>query len=298
MCGIAGIINFSHSESGLKTKVESMISVLYHRGPDFGAASVSSDGSYALGHRRLSILDLTDSSNQPILSSCNRYELVYNGEIYNFKELIKEFDVGTKIKSDTKLLVELISKIGFEESLRVLNGMFAFALVDRVKGKLYLARDRLGKKPLYYGKVGGDFVFSSELKAIKTLPEFRPNISKKAVNLYFKYLNVPAPYSIFENIWKLKPGSFLEISLTQEDAARTKRYWDLCAIAKSSVKLEKADWKPRLDDLLTNSVQSRMISDVPLGAFLSGGIDSSLIVSKMHLITPQAQPTLRAYTYE
>lgn len=298
MCGITGIINFSENKSGLATKIESMTSTLYHRGPDFGAVSVSSNEVYALGHRRLSILDLTQSSNQPIVSSCSRYELVYNGEIYNFRNLIKRFHLDAEINSDTKLLVELISKIGFEDSLPLLNGMFAFALVDRVKSKLYLAKDRLGKKPLYYGVVGTDFVFASELKAIKVLPDFQSKISKTAVNLYFKYLNVPAPYSIFENIWKLNPGSFLEISLTREEKANPKKYWDLQALATSSEKMNREDWEGQLDYLLTDSVQSRMISDVPLGAFLSGGIDSSLIVSKMQELSSSSVRTFSIGTYD
>ena len=249
MCGIAGILNSVMSKDVLLASVKKMTDVLSHRGPDREGIFVSENGAYALGHRRLSILDLSHASDQPIFSSCGRYVLVYNGEIYNFHELHKAFGLKTEGHSDTQVLIELIAHLGVEKALSYLNGMFAFAVIDRKERRLYLVRDRVGKKPLYYGYVNSQFVFASELKSFKALPDFSQTISTRAVNLYFKYLNVPAPYSIYENIWKLGPGSFATVPLASPEKIEIKKYWNIRSIASLSKTLVKEDWFPKLEIL-------------------------------------------------
>jgi asparagine synthase (glutamine-hydrolysing) len=298
MCGIVGIINKYLTKETLSTCAERMTSTLSHRGPDHGGIKVSADGLYALGHRRLSILDLSHASDQPIASPCGRYELVYNGEIYNFRELHKKFELKSEIYSDTQVLMEIISKIGLEKTLAKINGMFAFALVDREKNEIYLVRDRIGKKPIYYGNVEGQFVFASELKALKILPGFKGIISKNAVNLFLKYQNVPAPHSIYKDIWKLEPGCMATVPISSPERIQISKYWDLNSIAVSSEKLTREEWQPRLKELLSDSVKQRMISDVPLGAFLSGGIDSSLVVSLMQKHSDRPVKTFSIGTYD
>jgi asparagine synthase (glutamine-hydrolysing) len=298
MCGIAGFVDLqtARDSTALKRVVKDMTDSLSHRGPDSEGAWVDETAGMAFGHRRLAILDLTAEGHQPMLSACGRYVITYNGEIYNFQELRARLEAaghGFKGTSDTEVLLAAIAAWGLEKTLRESNGMFAFALWDRQEKTLSLARDRMGKKPLYYGWAGRNLVFSSELKAFHRHPEFSPRVSRDVLALYCRYNYVPAPWSIFEGIYKLSPASFVSLSLAEGKALapgaslreREQKYWDLRAVAEAGslhpAPLSESEALEQLDDLLTGAVGRRMVSDVPLGAFLSGGIDSSLVAALM-----------------
>ncbi len=298
MCGIAGFITTAESETAehLTHTVGEMSAVLAHRGPDDRGTWCDTGAGVALGHRRLSVLDLSEQGHQPMLSSCGRFVLVYNGEIYNCNELREELKKeGRRFRghSDTEVLIEAISHWGVADTLPKLQGMFAFAIWNRQERTLTLARDRLGIKPLYYGMPGKQFVFSSELKGMKVHPEFRGEIAASSVALLMRHCYIPAPFSIYEKIYKLPPGTFLEVSserlfgekLCGNASLKPTPYWRLEDVIrereskKFGGSFEEA--VDELDRLLGEAVSDRMLSDVPLGAFLSGGIDSSLIVAMM-----------------
>ncbi len=280
MCRITGIAFKAKYFDAL----DAMTDALEHGGPD--DRGTWSDEQIALGHRRLAINDLSPLGHQPMLSESHRFVTVFNGEIYNFPELREALtSLGHHFKghSDTEVLLAAVEAWGIEAALQKFNGMFAFALWDRKEKKLYLARDRFGEKPLYYGIVKGAFIFASELKALKHYPDFKPGLNEEAIQLFLRYAYVPAPLSIYSDIFKLEPGHYLSID---EGLHLTKRaYWS-CeeAILKAkAVPYEGsfAEATVELDHLLTKAVKKRMISDVPFGAFLSGGVDSSAIVALM-----------------
>ncbi len=267
-----------------------MAEAIQHRGPDSGGVWCDPEAGVALGHRRLAVIDLTDCGHQPMISSCGRFALVFNGEIYNHLALRQRLIVeGTQFHghSDTEVLLEAVARWGIEPALRELNGMFAFAVWDRWHKVLHLARDRMGEKPLYYGMNGGRFFFASELKSLRAHPEFRAEIDRTALAQYFRQGYIPAPYSIYRNIRKLPPGSSLSLSLDGRDQSvpEPAAYWSLSTIvqdrAASRLGRSDEDAVGRLDELLGDAVQLRMAADVPLGAFLSGGIDSSTVVALM-----------------
>ncbi len=282
MCGLVGffckpIIRDSHN------LVVKMVNTLSHRGPNDVGAWTDPDSGIALAHRRLAIQDLSVAGHQPMISACKRYVIVFNGEIYNHFELRKGLQTDWQGHSDTETLLAAISQWGIEETLQKCVGMFAFALWDRQTQTLSLARDRLGEKPLYYGIHNGVFLFGSELKALKQHPAFIANIDRNALALLLQYNYIPAPHSIYQNIHKLPIGSFLEINSGFD--YKITNYWSINSVAEYGQKHlfngSEADAQAELERLIFQSIDGQMLADVPLGAFLSGGIDSSTIVALM-----------------
>jgi len=278
MCGIAGKISFA-SQKITAQEIEMMNDAIKHRGPDDGGVYISPDGKVGLGHRRLSIIDLSPLGHQP-MRYMNRYEIVFNGEIYNFQEkramLEKEGYTFTS-HSDTEVILALYDKYG-KECLSHLRGMFAFAIYDEQEKTLFCARDRVGKKPFKYYSDDNVFLFASELKAILTQPEYHKEPDYVAIHHYLTLQYVPAPLTGFKDIKKLPPAHFLTLDLKTKKLA-IERYWKLDYSQK--LNLPESEWKKRILDTLEESTKLRMIADVPLGAFLSGGIDSSAVVAMM-----------------
>ena len=283
MCGIAGILSASERTDAIMRKMTDAIS---HRGPD--ADGLWHGQGISLGHRRLSILDLSQAGAQPMTSRSGRYVIVYNGEIYNHLALREHLTGPWQGHSDTETILALIEQVGFESALTQLVGMFAIALWDVKESRLHLARDRMGEKPLYYGWAGQDIVFASELKAITAHPRAQKVLSQEAIFHYMRYSYVPAPLSIYEGIFKLKPGQhicFDQESLRYHSLPEPHTYWSYQQAVSSgrAALFEGSDdeAKSLFHDALSQAVKGQMISDVPLGCFLSGGIDSSLIASVM-----------------
>jgi asparagine synthase (glutamine-hydrolysing) len=278
-----------------------MTDTLRHRGPDDSGDFLEETAGLALGARRLAIVDLSELGHQPMVSPDGRYVLAFNGEIYNFSDLRRELeDAGLRFRgtSDTEVLVAAVQHWGLHAALTASNGMFALALWDRRDRRLHLARDRFGEKPLYYGWNGNSFLFGSELKALRAHPAFRDTVDRDALALYFRHNCVPAPYSIYSDSAKLPPSSILTI----EEATAPgiipppEPYWSLGDVAEAGASARQrssvADATDELDATLRRSVALRMHADVALGAFLSGGIDSSLVVALM-----QAQHTSKVQTF-
>jgi asparagine synthase (glutamine-hydrolysing) len=294
MCGIAGFIDRSatlDSES-LQTVTRSMTGSLQHRGPDDEGIWTDPPAGVALGHRRLSILDLSPEGHQPMQSASGNFVIVFNGEIYNFGDIRTELEShGHRFRghSDTEVMLAAFEQWGVRESVERFNGMFAFAAWDRRRRTLFLCRDRLGKKPLYYGWSGGVLLFGSELKALRAHPAFNCSIDRNAIAVYLRHGYIPSPYSIYSGISKLPPGGLLTVG--PSDTAGTCRpelYWSALDVARRSAPgrpQSDAEALERLESLLRDAVRIRMIADVPLGAFLSGGIDSSVVVGLMQSIS-------------
>lgn len=289
MCGIAGLWDpqRSSAEPELRDQVQRMTDALRHRGPDDSGVWTCSPAGLGLGHTRLAVIDLSPMGHQPMVSACGRYVVVYNGEIYNYLDLRRELEHGGHRflgHSDTEVLLAAIAYWGLEETLSRLVGMFAFALWDVPRQRLVLVRDRLGKKPLYYGWWGGRFIFASELKALGRLPGFSPAIDRGALALLLQHNYVPGPWSIYRDIYKLPPGCLLEVDRPWQRPS-PRAYWSLeRVVAQGAEEPFRGTAEEAADDLqrlLTDAVRRRMIADVPLGAFLSGGIDSSLVVALM-----------------
>ncbi len=290
MCGIAGYLN--KDGQGSAEMAEQMAARLLHRGPDSGGAW--SDGFANLAFRRLAILDLTETGNQPMVSKCGNYTVVFNGEVYNFEELRKELGGVWRGHSDTEVMLEAMIRWGVNEAARRFNGMFAIALWNRQTRELSLLRDRMGKKPLYYGWRGNSFLFGSELKALSAHPDFEGKLDRNALAHYFRYAAIPSPLSIYQGISKLPPGCYLKVKLDTAAPLIPERYWsakELVQQPKETFSFEEA--QTVLDRKLREAVRLRQVADVPLGAFLSGGIDSSLIVALMQ--AQSAQP-IRTFT--
>jgi asparagine synthase (glutamine-hydrolysing) len=264
---------------------------LWHRGPDDEGVWIDAAQGVALGHRRLAILDLSQAGHQPMVSRSGRFVVAYNGEIYNFQELIRalEEDANCALRlrghSDTEAMLACFERWGVEGSLARMNGMFAFVVWDRQERSLTLCRDRMGEKPLYYGWIGNSFLFGSELKALRLHPACEAKINREAVGLYLRYNCVPCPYSIFEGVQKLPPGSLLKVDGKAREEIAPTPYWSLREIAgdgvKSPLRCGDAELLARLEELLKDAVKIRMIADVPFGVFLSGGIDSSTVTALM-----------------
>jgi asparagine synthase (glutamine-hydrolysing) len=302
MCGIAGFLESSSRSSSevLKEISLRMARTLRHRGPDDDGVWADAEAGIALSMRRLAILDLSEAGHQPMHSPSGRYVIVYNGEIYNCEELrrsIKNEDPNLRFRghSDTEVMLAAFERWGVLESLRRFNGMFAFALWDRQQRTLTLARDRFGEKPLYYSIAGGTLLFGSELKALRAHPDFSSEIDRGSLALYLRHNCVPAPYSIYSGVRKLPPATVLTLSAADFQGT-PQPYWSFSEIAEAGVadpfrgtELEAIE---QLDCLLHDAVKIRMYSDVPLGAFLSGGIDSSTIVSLM-----QSESTIPVKTF-
>ena len=264
---------------------------LTHRGPD--AAGQWNEGHIGLGHRRLAVLDTSDAGVQPMSSPSGRYQLVFNGEIYNFQALRTELpDYRYRSRTDTEVLAHAIEHWGFVKTLDRLVGMFAIAAFDRSSGTLWLARDRLGIKPLYYGRVGTRFLCTSELHAVHWLRDSSPEIDPDALTLLLRHNHIPAPYSVFKGMQKLRPGHYLRLDTLQSHSQpELGCYWSAEPKPVSEAASE-AEWVERFRDSFEEAIRCRMVSDVPMGAFLSGGIDSSLVVAAM-----QAQTTTPVRTF-
>jgi asparagine synthase (glutamine-hydrolysing) len=309
MCGIAGFFSPSVTQSAneLTHIVSLMNATLVHRGPDDSGLWVDEQAGIALGHRRLSIIDLSPEGHQPMVSYSGRYVIVYNGEVYNYLEIRKELETRAghilwRGHSDTEVILAAIEAWGLETAVKRFNGMFAFALWDKHKHCLHLVRDRLGIKPLYYGWVNGFFLFGSELKALKVFPEFKQAINRDSLALMMRHNYVPAPYSIYEDIYKLLPGHYLTLNLHSSHEPVIKSYWSARKVAEAGVADpfmgSDAEAIEQLDKLLRKSVGSRMVADVPLGAFLSGGFDSTMVVAQMQAQCSQSVKTFSIGFYE
>lgn len=294
MCGIAGLYSTRPQPDRLQLHrtITGMSAALTHRGPDEGDVWQDPEIPVALGHRRLSIIDLSSAGRQPMRSVSERYIIVFNGEIYNFRQLRSELErLGAYFRgySDTEVILAAIEAWGFQYTLKAIRGMFAFALWDRHLKQLHFARDRMGKKPLYIGWAGSTLVFGSELKALCAHPEFTRTVDRAALSAYMRYGHVPAPLCIYDKVWSLPAGHCLSIDPAALDSgeavdAYMKPYWshlDALRTARAMGCGEKLHIPERFEELLQDCVAERMVSDVPLGAFLSGGIDSSLTVALM-----------------
>lgn len=287
MCGIAGLCNWGE---GWRDNIERMNEKMYHRGPDGSGIWASQDGAVVMGHRRLAIVDLTPSGEQPMESHSGRYVIAYNGEIYNYRmirEKLQEEGRAAAFRgtSDTEVLLEAVEAYGLEKTLVMAKGMFALAVYDKKDRVLFLARDRVGEKPLYYGYVGKNrFVFASDLNSIASLEGFGNPVNRKVLEQYFRYGYIPAPYSVYEDIYKLEPGRILEIRYPF-DRYREKTYWSMMDIAvrgqQNLFTGSEEEASEELERLLKEAIRGQMSADVPVGAFLSAGIDSSTVVSLM-----------------
>ncbi|MDN8007992.1 asparagine synthase (glutamine-hydrolyzing) [Burkholderia multivorans] len=290
MCGIDGFLNsVAFDEETARGTLARMTASLAHRGPDAQGLWVDPAAGIALGHRRLAIVDLSVHGRQPMASACGRYVMVFNGEIYNHRELRAQLErVGRapawRGHSDTEVLLAAFAAWGVDATLRRATGMFALALWNRESRVLTLARDRIGEKPLYYGRIGDALVFASELKALRAYPGFDGEIDRDALCLYLRHSAVPAPHTIYRGIRKLPPGSWIQFEHAQ-DAPRIRTYWALDHAIDAGhhepFAGTAAEAVDRLDTVLRQAVARQMEADVPLGAFLSGGVDSSTIVALM-----------------
>lgn len=298
MCGICGF--WRPSEPVNAAAATRMTQAIVHRGPDDGDVWVDAEAGLALGHRRLAIVDLTPAGQQPMQSACGRYVVVFNGEIYNHLILRAELEKAHvapmwRGHSDTETLLAVLAHWGVETGLQRLVGMFAFALWDKKARKLTLARDRMGEKPLYYGWQKDTFLFGSELKALAAHPEFGGKINRRVLPLYFRYSYIPAPHSIYAGIFKLEPGHFLTVSDDADKVLQTQAYWSLTDIAKKApanpFSGSPVDAIDGLDSLLRQAVSGQMMADVPIGAFLSGGVDSSTVVAIMQSLASRPVKT-------
>lgn len=289
MCGIAGVLVLGERDS-LVSSAQNMADALSHRGPDDGGVWADVSAGIALAHRRLSILDLSRAGHQPMLSSSGRYVVSFNGEIYNHLELRKRLlDITWQGRADTETLLAAIEKWGLDFTLSQVKGMFAFALWDRSKNALTLVRDRFGEKPLYYGWCGRAFVFASELKALRTFPGWRCEVDREALHDFIRFGYVPLPRSIYQGVAKLIPGAYVTVDLS--DPAGEMRepvpYWRARDVAQVGVdahttfKLNDRMATDRLESLLVQSIRGQMMADVPVGLFLSGGVDSSVVAALM-----------------
>ncbi|MBN3883581.1 MAG: asparagine synthase (glutamine-hydrolyzing) [Nostoc sp.] len=299
MCGIAGFWNISRqvSPEELCYMVQQMSDTLLHRGPDNGGSWVDAEIGIALGHRRLAIVDLSPEGHQPMISANGRYVIVFNGEIYNFLELKRQLEVlghHFRGRSDTEVMLASFSQWGLHEALGRFNGMFAFALWDRQERILHLGRDRLGEKPVYYGWMGQTFLFGSELKALKVHPAFQAKINRDALAVFLRNNYVPAPYSIYEGIYKLPPGTVLTWN-GMDAHPNPVPYWSALKAAELGVNQpfigSEIEAVTQMEALLQDAVGLRMVADVPLGAFLSGGVDSSTVVALMQAQSSQSVKT-------
>ena len=295
MCGFTGFLtpNQTLNASQAESTLIKMSNALSHRGPDHQGIWIDSQRGIALGHRRLSIIDLSSQGNQPMHSHCGRYVIAFNGEIYNYLCIRKElesFGVAPEWKgcSDTEIMLAAISYWGLLKAISKFVGMFAFALWDKEKNSLHLSRDRIGEKPLYYGWMGGVLLFGSELKALRKHPAWKGEVDPDTLALFMQYGYVPTPHSIYKNIFKVQPATiatFNQNNISSLVLPTVETYWQAAKLAQEGeanpVLYDEATAIDHLDRLLEVSVKQQMIADVPLGAFLSGGVDSSTIVAYM-----------------
>ena len=303
MCGFVGFWS-QRNDFNIQETIDKMTNVLTHRGPNNQSSWYDEYLGLALGHTRLSILDLSVSANQPMHSQCGRFSLVFNGEIYNHMALRKKLSFESNIivwktQSDTETLLACLLFWGLEKTLKNIIGMFAFAFWDKEKKQLSLARDRVGEKPLYYGWQGNTFLFGSELKSFRVHPHFKGVINREALGQYFRLSYIPSPKSIYYDIQKLNPSEYIQINLdsSDKDTIKPKTYWSLSQVilsGKSNAFNGSSDEAVSLlESNIEKSINRQMISDVPLGAFLSGGIDSSTVVT---LMQKQSAKPIKTFT--
>lgn len=301
MCGIVGCLHKNFSNNDWEDVLGRMSKLLHHRGPDSEGLWFDAKMGVGLGHRRLSIIDRSMQGHQPMRTDDGRYTVVFNGEIYNFLELRQELELQGycfKGNSDTEVVLAAVNKWGVPHAIQRFVGMFAFALWDHERRTLTLVRDRLGEKPLYYGWVKGALVFGSELKAIRAFPGFDAAIDRQALALFMRHSYVPAPWSIYQGIWKLAPGTFVQFRANAAAGERGESctYWSARSTAEAQLREpflgSEHEATDELERILRRSIAGQMIADVPLGAFLSGGIDSSTVVALM-----QAQSSLPVKTF-
>jgi asparagine synthase (glutamine-hydrolysing) len=303
MCGIAGILDPTASTSGdrLGALASAMASSVAHRGPDDHGVWTDADAGVAFGHRRLAVIDLGPGGAQPMVSSCGQWVIVYNGEIYNHLDVRRRLESGGTVfrgSSDTEVLLAAVQSWGIDRALDACEGMFAVALWDRRHRELHLVRDRFGEKPLYYGWVGNVFAFGSELKALSALPGFGADVDRRAVASYLRRNCIPAPRTIWRGIWKLVPGHLVTVRSPVRGMLPQQRcYWsaaDAVTRARQNQLTDSdSEMIDQLEGALSDAVGARMVADVPVGAFLSGGIDSSTIVA---LMQQHASVPVRTFT--
>ncbi len=300
MCGIAGLVGLEGSETQISNIVQGMQSSLHHRGPNNKGSWRSIKDKVFFIHTRLSILDLSKSGNQPMHSKCGRYTISFNGEIYNhlkLRQLLKlhKQNIQWKSSSDTETLVESFSILGIDKTLTFLRGMFAFSLFDQKYKKIYLVRDRYGEKPLYLLNFkNGTFAFASEISSFSFIPSFSPKLDLRAISCFFQRGYIGAPLSIWENVKKIIPGTKTVISLSKDRkyvVSSEDRYWSAKEVALNGQKnLYKGSYdecKSELENILLDVLKGQTLSDVPLGVFLSGGVDSSIVAALMKKISSQ-----------
>lgn len=300
MCGVVGFFGFRRRDEEFAPVLRRMAGALAHRGPDDEGTWHDAEAGVGLSHRRLSILDLSAAGHQPMQSPCGRYVISFNGEIYNFRDVRRRLEAAGesfRSESDTEVLLRAIAVWGIDRALRELNGMFAFAVWDRQERALLLARDRLGQKPMYYGRAGDAVVFGSELKAFGMFPGFDPAVDRDHLALFVRHGYIPEPHTIWRHVWKLMPGTWLRIdraTLARGEPPVPTTYWDAEAAAVAAVPHTGTveEMEEELDTVLRKAVARCMVSDVPIGAFLSGGIDSSVVVALM-----QAQASRPVHTF-
>ena len=306
MCGIIGFLGGDFTNDQLSNAIlEEMSDQIVNRGPDSAGIWLDSSTKIALGHRRLAIVDLSSAGYQPMTSGSNRYVMTYNGEIYNSDEIRNELiksrvTVNWRGHSDTEILLAGFDAWGVRETVSRVTGMFAIAVWDKELEQLTLIRDRIGEKPLYYGWQGSGsnkvFLFGSELKALKKHPQFINEIDRGSLALYMRYCYVPAPHSIYKGIMKVEPGTIVTVTL-QESEHTTEKYWNALDVvrtgAESPFEGTVAEVTNNLDIALRKTISQQMMADVPLGAFLSGGIDSSTVVA---LMQAQSSRPIKTFT--
>jgi asparagine synthase (glutamine-hydrolysing) len=289
MCGFAGFLDLTQATPDRERVVRAMAATLVHRGPDDDGTWTDDAAGIALGFRRLAIIDLTPQGHQPMTSHDGRWVISFNGEIYNHAALRARLGDGIAWRghSDTEVLLEAVSAWGLEAAVTEFDGMFAFALWDRQEHVLTLARDRFGEKPLYWGRAGGSLLFGSELKALRAHPAWKGGVDHDALALYMRLGWIPAPHTIHPGVFKLEPGHLMRV---RDGQVSTQPYWSAAACAaraENSFTGTAEDAADRLDELLRDSVALRMQADVPVGVFLSGGIDSSITAALMRQLSAE-----------
>jgi asparagine synthase (glutamine-hydrolysing) len=297
MCGIAGFLEArAWPEAAQPAIIAGMVTALAHRGPDDSGVWIDAEAGIALGHRRLAIIDLSPTGHQPMASANGRFVITYNGEIYNYREVAARLaaeGVTLRGQSDTEVMLEGFARWGIAQTLQQCDGIFAFAVWDRERRELTLARDRIGVKPLYWAQQGGLFLFGSELKALHRHPGWRAEIDRDAVALFLRYGYVPAPHAIFVDTHKLAPGALLTF---REGAVAIAPYWRFDSVAAAGIAapdtVDEGESIAALERVLRRAVRAEMVADVPLGAFLSGGVDSSTVVALM-----QAESTAKVRSF-
>jgi asparagine synthase (glutamine-hydrolysing) len=307
VCGIAGVLDSARATPAerLAQMAATMAGTLQHRGPDDDGVWVDASAGIAMGFRRLAIIDLSQAGHQPMYSPAGRYTMVFNGEVYNHGELRRALPPRVRLRgrSDTEILLATMDERGVDDTLRRTNGMFALAVFDAMTGELHLARDRLGEKPLYYGWARGSLVFGSELKALRAHPDLSARIDRGALTLFLRYTFVPAPHTIYEGVRKLLPGTTVTFTAatTPGHMPTPRTYWQLSEIVATQACANGTRARPgdrpavveRLHDLLLDATELRLTSDVPVGAFLSGGVDSSTVVA----LVQAARPSTKVRTF-